>query len=49
MELRLYPTCSKCGEKLDVVGRETSKYEDEITIYVAPCRTCCAIDEKQEG
>lgn len=48
MEIRFYPTCVKCGEKLDVVGREMSKYDDELTIYVKPCRTCCAIDTDQE-
>jgi len=49
MELRFKIVCSKCSQELDVVGREMSKYEDELTIYVAPCRTCGAIDEKQEG
>lgn len=48
MELRFNLVCSKCGERLDVMGREMSKYEDELTIFVAPCRTCCAIDPNQE-
>jgi hypothetical protein len=47
MELRFNHVCSKCGERLDVVGREMSKYEDELTIMIKPhdCLTPEEIDE----
>jgi hypothetical protein len=45
MELRFNHVCSKCGERLDVIGREMSKYEDELTIMIKPCKNC-SIDTK---
>lgn len=41
MEFRFNLICSKCGERLDVIGREIDKYCDELTVMVKPCRNGC--------